>query len=270
MTPPDRTRRRTVHPRWKALGREPRPQAIDLNDEQFTLNRIFKNDFFAVTALYASAERQVVLKTHRTATFFLLPLRWLGRLSAAREAAALTRAAGIEGVPALLGRWCDTGLIREFIPGHPLQKGERVPDDFHARLAATIRAIHDRNMAYVDLEKCENVIVGNDGRPYLIDFQIAWHWSKRWGGDLPPMRILRRWFQTGDRYHLLKLQRRTRPDQLTPEQLAASYRKPWYLRLHRAITYPFLRLRRKVLRRVDPDHRGGERGLVVPSDTWPP
>ena len=85
-------------------------------------------------------------------------------------------------------------------------------------------------MAYVDLEKCENVLVGDDGLPHLFDFQISWYWSRRWGGELLPLRVMRGWFQRGDRYHLIKLRRRTRPDQLSPEVLAASYRKPWYVR----------------------------------------
>lgn len=252
------------------MGRTSVPAAIEVDEDRLALAKVFKNDFFAVTALYASPARKVVLKVHRTAPFFGLPLRWLGRLSARKESAALAAAAGIEGVPALLGRWGDTGLLRGYIEGHPLSRGERVPDDFHPRLARTISAIHDRNMAYVDLEKCENVIVGDDGRPYLIDFQIAWHWPRRWGGDLLPVRVLRNWFQSGDRYHLVKLQRRTRPDQLSTEQLARSYRKPWYLHLHRTVAYPFLWLRRKILRRVDPHHDRGERGSAPSSDTSPP
>jgi len=245
------------------MGKEPPPDTIELDGAPLFLRRVFKNDFFAVTAVYADERRKVVLKVHRRAAFYFVPLRWLGRLSAARECAALSHAHGIVGVPCLIGRWRDTGLIREFVNGHPLGKGEHVPDDFHTRLRDIVEQIHRRNMAYVDLEKCENVIVGDDGRPYLIDFQIAWHWPARWGGNLWPMRRLRQWFQSGDRYHLLKLQRRTRPDQLTQDQWSASYRRPWYVRVHRVLSYPFLWVRRRVLRRVDPWHRCGERGRIA-------
>lgn len=81
------------------------------------------------------------------------------------------------------------------------------------------------------------------------------------------MRRLRRWLQSGDLYHLTKLQRRTRPDQLSEEQLAASYRKPWYVRLHRTITGPFTWVRRRILDRVDPRRGRGERGRI--SDEHP-
>jgi hypothetical protein len=229
----------------------------------YTQRRVFKNDFFAVTSLYEKEAGKVVLKVHRQASFLFVPLEWLGRLLAARECAAFTRLEGVEGIPKLIGRWGPTGVVREYIEGHSLTKGERVADDFHARLRLTIEAVHERGMAYVDLEKCENVLVGDDGRPYLFDFQISWYLPPRWGGELWLARKMREWFQNGDRYHLVKLQRRTRPDQLSPQQLADSYRKPWYVHAHRLVARPFTRCRRWVLDRVDPRRRRGERGRVT-------
>ena len=41
------------------------------------------------------------------------------------------------------------------------------------QLRADLAEIHRRGMAYVDLEKCENVLVGDDGAPLLTDFGIA-------------------------------------------------------------------------------------------------
>ena len=79
-----------------------------------------------------------------------------------------------------------TGIVREYIEGHPLARQERVPDAFHSRLRFQIDQLHARGMAYVDLEKCENVLVGDDGQPYLIDFQISWYLPARWGGELWP------------------------------------------------------------------------------------
>ena len=226
------------------------------------MRRVFKNDFFAITALYEGQTGKVILKIHRKAGFPPLPLGWIGRLLAARECAAFKRLHDVDGIPKLIDRWGSTGVIREYIEGYPLARGERVPDDFHARLRSLIYAIQERGMAYVDLEKCENVLVGDDRRPYLFDFQISWYLPARWGGELWPARKLRQWFQAGDRYHLLKLQRRTRPDQLTPEQLAASYRKPWYLHAHHLMSWPFLWCRRRILDRLDPRRKSGERGRV--------
>ena len=175
--------------------------------------------------------------------------------------------ADVDGVPRLLARWGDTGLVRTFIEGKPLRKGEPVPNDFHSRMQALVETMHQRGMAYVDLEKCENVIVGEDGRPYLIDFQIAWSGQPHGLHAWPPWSWIRGWLQGGDRYHLVKLQRRTRPDQLSPELLAASYRKPWFVRMHRVLTHPLQRLRRGILERVDPRRGPGERGRVPDDDT---
>jgi hypothetical protein len=242
------------------------PPEIEVGSQRYALRRVFKNDFFAVTAMYEGNTERVLLKVGRQARFLLIPMKWVGRWLAAREEAALRRLAQVEGIPRFIARWGSTGFIREFVEGHPLTRGERVPDDFHARLAALVNEIHRREMAYVDLEKCENVLVSDDGRPYLFDFQIAWHVPRRWGGQLWPMRRLRAWFQAGDRYHLVKLQRRTRPDQLTAEDLAASYRRPWYVRVHRIVTNPFTWTRRRILDRVDPRRKTGERGRVIDED----
>jgi hypothetical protein len=235
---------------------------IEIDGQSYSHRRLFKNDFFAATALYEGPAGKVILKVQRQASFLLIPLGWVGRLLAAREAAALNRLSGVPGVPRLIGRWGKTGIVREYIEGRTLSPKEHVPDDFHERLRELIETIHARDMAYVDLEKCENVLVGDDGRPYLFDFQIAWFLPRRWGGELLPARLLRRWLQAGDRYHLIKQQRRTRPDQLTAEARAASYAKPWFVRMHHFITRPFTRARRAVLNRIDPTRKRGERGRI--------
>lgn len=251
-----------VPPSLTALGRRTLPPRLTVGGEEYGLRRVFKNDFFAITALYERGASRVVLKVHRQASFLLIPFGWLGRLLAARECGAFERLHDIDGVPKLIDRWGPTGVVREYIEGHPLARGERVADDFYPRLHALLDEMHEHGMAYVDLEKCENVLVGEDGRPYLFDFQICWHVPRCWGGELWPLRRLRKWLQAGDRYHLVKLQRRTRPDQLSAEAFAASYRRPWYVRGHRFITWPFTWCRRHILDRIDPRRGDGERGRV--------
>jgi hypothetical protein len=245
-----------------ALGRQQLPPEIDVRGCRHALRRVFKNDFFAITARYDGDAGSVILKVHRQAPFLLIPLGWVGRILAAREGACLARLADLPGIPNLIDRWGPSGVVRDYIPGHPLHRGEQVPDDFHANLRALIDDLHGRGMAYVDLEKCENVLVGDDGRPHLFDFQIAWYWPRRWGGELWPLTLVRRWLQQGDRYHLVKLHRRTRPDQLSPAAIADSYRRPWHVRLQRFLTYPFTWCRRRILDRIDPRRAPGERGTV--------
>lgn len=257
---------RQTPPSLRALGRGSLPTVIEVDGQSYSHRRLFKNDFFAATALYEGPAGKVILKVQRQASFLLIPLGWVGRFLAAREAAALSRLSGVPGVPRLIGRWGRTGIVREYIEGRTLSPKEHVPDDFHERLRELIETIHARDMAYVDLEKCENVLVGDDGHPYLFDFQIAWFLPRRWGGDLLPARLLRSWFQAGDRYHLIKQQRRTRPDQLTAEARVASYAKPWFVRVHHFFTWPFTRARRALLNRIDPAGKRGERGRIDDND----
>ena len=247
----------------RALGKKPLPQQLSVEGQVYRLERVFKHDFFAATALYAGAKDRVVLKVGRKAPVFLLPLGWIGRWHAHHESAAYCKLQDLRIVPRFLGRFGKHGFIHQYIDGHALKKGEHVPDNFFPTLKQDIALIHQRQMAYVDLEKCENVIVGDDGKPYLIDFQIAWNWPAKFGGNLPPLSWIRTWLQRSDIYHLRKLQRRTRPDQLTNDELQESYRKPGYIRLHGAIVRPFTLMRRRILDWLDPGHRGGERGRTV-------
>jgi hypothetical protein len=250
-------------PSWLlALGKEPPPEAIEVAGASYRLERVYKHDFFAYTGLYGGSAGRIVLKIGRTAGICGVPLRWVGRLHAWHESAVLAEVDDLDVVPRFTGRWGPCGITHEFVPGHPLARGEHVPDDFFPRLAEGLEAIHRRGLAYVDLEKCENVLVGDDGRPYLFDFQIAWRWPFHRTRGLWPLPAIARRFQAGDRYHLRKLQLRTRPDQFTPEELAQARHKPFLVRLHGSLTRPLTWLRRRVLQRIDPRRKSGERGRV--------
>lgn len=218
------------------------PERIDVGDKWFAMEKSFKHDFFAATGLYQGDSGRVVLKVGRQASLLGFPMRWTGRFLFRRESRLLKKTQHLDGIPALTGSWEDTGLIHEFIEGHPLTKGEAIADDFFPRLEALITAMHDLGIAYVDLEKRENVLVGDDGDPWLFDFQIAWDRSgwflTRW-----ILRILQR----SDRYHLLKHWRRLRPDQLDASRLRESQSPPFWIAGHRLIFRPITRLRRYIL-----------------------
>lgn len=281
-----------------ALGDRPPPERIRIGECGYQLERVFKNDFFAITLLYrredpgserplesgavegySESHKAVVLKINRQSQIGPIPLTWMGRILAWHEAMLYNRLQGLSGVPEFLGLWPEresdghfrdnnegffarTGVLHAFVPGRLLNKGCPVADDFHPRLEALVRAIHARGVACVDLEKCENVLLAETGEPFLFDFQIAWYWPRRWGGDLPPFKWLRERLQAADLYHLKKLKRRTRPDLMTEEELRASHIRPWYIELHRIWTRPLTRLRRAVLNKLDPRSGDGERGRV--------
>lgn len=235
-------------PEWlRALGGADLPPHVDVAGGRYGLERTFKHDFFAATGLYGGVAGRIVVKVYRTAPLLGLPMRWSGGLQADHECRMYRLFDGLPGIPRFIGRVGATGFAHEYIAGHPLTREERVNDDFFPRLAALLREVHHRGAAYVDLEKRENILVGDDGRPYLIDFQISWHVPLNRCGDGHAARAATRFLQAADRYHLLKHRRRLRPDQLTPAEWELANRLPFWIRWHRAVFRPVTEWRRRAL-----------------------
>lgn len=233
-----------------ALAEGRLPARVTCAGRSYGLVQTFKHDFFAATGLYDGPDGPVVLKMGRQSPLFGLPMRWLGRALAAREAWFYSRLDDLPGVPRFLGRVGDTGLLHAFVPGHPLGRDEGVRDSFFVRLAVLLRALHARGMAYVDLNKRQNILVGDDGNPYLIDFQVSLSVPPVGWGRIWPLAWLLRRFQQADVYHCLKHKRRLRPDQLTEDERRIVERVSIWIRLHRLIARPIIQVRRRVLRRV--------------------
>jgi hypothetical protein len=148
--------------------------------------------------------------------------------------------------------------MHAFVPGHPLQRREAVPDAFFPQLETLLRELHARDIAYVDLNKRQNILVGDDGRPYLIDFQISLQLHGGWRRVRLARWLLAR-FQRADTYHVLKHKRRLRTDQLSPGERAVVERIGFWIRLHRLIARPLTLLRRRALSRL----QRGESGAVA-------
>lgn len=124
--------------------------------------------------------------------------RAFARRAAAREARALARLHGIDGVPALLG-WNGRELLRGYIAGAPMQQAKPRDRAYYRDALRLLAALHRRGIVHNDLAKEPNWLVRTDGRPALVDFQIAWTRGRR--GRL--FRLLAR----EDLRHLLKHKR---------------------------------------------------------------
>jgi hypothetical protein len=241
---------RLRHPWLYALADGKLPETVRCAGLQYQLVETFKHDFFAATGLYRGPTGLAVLKVNRANDFFGWPMTWAGRFLGRREIRLYRAVRDLPGVPALLGPVGETGFMHVFAPGHPLGRREQVSDTFFDELLALVRTLHARHIAYVDLNKRQNILVGDDGKPYLIDFQISlllpdtgW---RRWR----PVRWLLARFQHGDIYHCLKHKRRLRPDLLSAaEQSLVERLSPW-IRLHRWVARPLTYLRRGTLRRL--------------------
>jgi predicted Ser/Thr protein kinase len=104
-----------------------------------------------------------------------LPLsRAVARVLLARERRALNALAGVAGVARVIAEEPrGAALLRSFVPGTPLCRAIALPRDFFERLEDLVRALHERGVCHNDLHKEANVLVGADGSPALVDFQLA-------------------------------------------------------------------------------------------------
>ena len=227
-----------------ACGRVELPQRINCKGKQWQLETVFKHDFFACTGRYLCDQTQehLVLKISRLQSFLGIPCAWFGHFLRNREIRILKQLEDIDQFPNIIKLYGRNGVIYNYIEGKTLDEKPSVPDDFFDQLRILLEAIHQRNICYMDLNKRGNIIVGKDGRPYVIDFQISVFLPAKWCG------WLRKAFQKEDFYHLLKHKRKFRPDLLTEQEHILAKRPSFLIRLHRIIAYPFQKLRRLILR----------------------
>lgn len=236
----------------RALGPCDPPSSIEVDGATFERTEIVKHDSWAATAFYASGERRVVCKFHRWQSILGIPMRWLGRYLASHERHIYQRLRGIDNVPAelgvvtVVGEVVSNAVAHEFIPGHPLGDKEKVDSRFFDEVERLLRQMHERGVAYVDTHKCENILVGDDGRPYLFDFQISFALPRTPLVWLTPLPYLLRVLQGTDDYCLLK-HRIVRCRDAVIDWQEMDRRRPWWIRAHRAIAEPLRNLRRRFL-----------------------
>jgi len=168
-----------------------------------------------------------------------------------REHRALSRLAlgdGIEGVPRIL----DSGpaqLTRSWIDGAPMQIAQpRDPAYFRAALHL-LRRLHAANVIHNDLAKETNWLVTPDGRPALVDFQLAMTLTRR--GPLA------RALGHDDLRHLLKHKRSYLPERLTAREKRILHRQSLVSRVWMATGKKvYLFVTRKILRWRDREGAG--------------
>ena len=84
-------------------------------------------------------------------------------------------------------------------------------EDFHL-----VEAFHRRGLCHCDLKRAANVLVGDDGRPYIIDWSAA-ILEKEF--KFFPARLIYKRFLLDDRHAVIKFQLRHCPEAIHPEDL---------------------------------------------------
>lgn len=178
-----------------------------------TDRQLLKSDSFGSVSRLSSEQRNWSERRWDQAPWWC---RWLAARLAAREARALQCAEALDFVPRLLA-WQPKSLCRDWQDGQPMQIARPRDPDYFRRALRQLRQLHRLGIAHNDLAKEPNWLVTPDGRPAIIDFQLATI-SRRRG----------RWFRIlarEDIRHLLKHKRTYCPDQLSTRQLAILNRK---------------------------------------------
>jgi hypothetical protein len=231
----------------RALGRHDLPPEIRTGDSTFRLEQTIKHDFFAATGFYRDESgTRAVGKFGRNTSFFGLPLAWIGRWLTGRELRFYEKLSDLPNVPSVLTKIDRHGFLHAYVEGNPVSRKDGVPENFFADLRSLLDELHRRHIAYVDTNKPENILLGDDHKPHLIDFQISYDLHAL--GD----NLLNRWIlhrlQRADLYHILKHKKRMRPEQMTPEEWEIVNRRGFWIHVHRTITAPYFFVRRRLFR----------------------
>ena len=129
-----------------------------------------------------------------------------------REHRALTRlslGAGIDGIPRAQ-HLTPTTLTRSWIEGAPMHLAKPRDAAYFRAASKLVRRLHAANVIHNDLAKETNWLVTTEGRPALVDFQLALTLTRR--GPLA------RALGHDDIRHLLKHKRTYLPEQLTARE----------------------------------------------------
>jgi len=241
------------------------PDTINIKGVPHHCVKVYKEDFYAVTRVYEGPTGAYIVKAAQ-----LYPCRnflreWAAHFLAVREVRIHRQIRHIEGVPKIVGKVGRFGFIREYVPGETLNRAGRVPDDYFDGLKQILEQVHAAGVVHIDIEKPENILVGEDGRPHIIDFQISWC-PDLWAAPFEWLtRPLFRIAQKEDWYHFYKHKRRLRRDLVTDKEYRRGKRTSFVIRLHRFLTRPYFFVRRRIQKR-----RKMGRGEDRPGDNFEP
>jgi serine/threonine protein kinase len=135
-----------------------------------------------------------------------------------REARALRVLDDLNQVPDFLGFPDEYSIAMEYCPGTLLRhlESHQLQSNFFEELETLVESIHRRGIVHSDLKKQENVMVGEDGGPILIDFGT--HFQKK-DGFRPIYGFLYRQFKQMDLNAVSKLKRTFCPEAVEEKDL---------------------------------------------------
>jgi RIO-like serine/threonine protein kinase len=142
----------------------------------------------------------------------------VGRFLIWREGKALRRLEHTHGVPRLYRIIQGVALVAEEVRGRPLEgvtDRKEITATFFADLKDLVERFHRKGVAHCDLKRAANILLGDDGKPYVVDWAACICESEL---RIYPLRLIYRRFLQDDHLAIIK-----RKLQYTPE--AVSHRE---------------------------------------------
>ncbi len=219
------------------------PSSFTFDGVQYNYERILKDDFFSVNVLYraeSGAAKVLKIGDFRFIGGFLL--RPFAALMNRHELKLYKKLGDIPGIPGAGPSYGWRGFFHEYVEGQTINTLDDHPikPEFFDELHAMMRAIHAKNVIYLDSNKRGNIILGTDGRPHLIDFQI----SINFGWVRPSSAWLFNILVSEDIYHVYKHRRHF--GCLAPEEAHLAMRSKVNTAVGSGIGKPYRWLKRKI------------------------
>ena len=93
-----------------------------------------------------------------------------------REQKVYRRLSGVPGIPKCFGLLDDKYLVLEYVVGDSYRRLQDRLDNrerFFSGLLTTLNGMHEAGVAHGDLKRKDNILVGPNQEPFIIDFGIA-------------------------------------------------------------------------------------------------
>jgi RIO-like serine/threonine protein kinase len=184
---------------------------------------------------------RAVIKDYRSNRFIYR--NTIGRFLVWRENKAYRRLRGLKGIPTFYRVIDGLALVVEEISGRSLEgveKETRLSGEFFTALRDLVESVHKRGLAHCDLKRAPNVLIGHDGRPYIVDWSASI--SQR---ELRffPLKLIYQRFVLDDLNGIIKIQLRHHHESISPEEKSRYYqrnRAEKFVRVIRDIIRDFL------------------------------
>lgn len=159
-------------------------------------------------------DKKIIVKDFKKSDFLFRVI--VGPILIRREFGALRNLLGVTGIPELVCKMDRFALAMEHISGTSLEHIESgvLTEDFYQNLHKVIDDMHSRGIAHCDLRSRGNVMLGDDGMPYVVDFAACVY---RGRGINPFIKWLFNQFVLADNNAILRIKQRISPELMTEQ-----------------------------------------------------